>query len=368
MLELFSDESGDPTKDEPFSLTMLGLLAPCAQRLIDLRNELQGDAGLVWGYAQDYPPNSGWLEQDTLPKAGGNATFTDQLAGQKTGEISDICKRLQIHPVAFTLGPTTLKVSPGVHIGESERIYREWLSDLIEAIIFDWLPAEPTRTIRIHCATRVFEADAGIRQVLFRDFSIGRVGTRCYSLSENEVHPIVFSVLARREFKHGLTVARGAQLFYRNPRRQGDIVTEEVPDRRRARPEQIHYLADWVAHYAPRIASRGKGFVPEPVRQWFAAGFAESNVPAFQEWLAASRAAVVGRIPEALVHASEAWANEHKPVACAFSRWVRPKAATWMREFDPNGIRPNSAKERDDRRFLIDCNRRPLPSRATGAR
>jgi hypothetical protein len=322
-VEIYLDESGDPSAPGLFAIGGIALTYPDSADIGKLDQELW-NRGLIRGFAEGHP--------DTLPV---NKLKKHPPIGQYEGylcQYQQLFQEMGIGIRAFALvHRSDLGAAPGVLDGETEYIYRQDLGAVLEAAVFDVLAGMPSRVddIRVHLATRIFEVpDAAQREDLRRRFGIGSIEIKkrhkCFSLSANEVYPLLNEVrMRRRAVSRNITWARGA-------------ILQETRDDPWNRPFQIHYLADWVVRLGLFYVNGTP--LPPTVARWYADGFIEPDREAFVEWLQASRCLDNGDPVGGMLAASRCLDNGD-PVGGMlaasralrpgdFQRWVRPRLAT----------------------------------------
>jgi len=364
VVEIYVDESGEPAG--AFAVGGVMLTYPSRNDIEELDKKLT--KGLAWGLAEGHPPAH---VDDPFPDRP-----SDYLAKEPTTyephllKIAGLAESLGISVSAFAL---TEQVHSGSHPselldpGSIDNLYRLMLCELLETVLFD--SACSRSEIRVDVATRVFnvEGEGAIERCdrLHHLLGIGRValrkGFRCFSLGASEVYPMVAQVLSLRPQALAVARARGVSLYaYKdlaewrddeikdpaNNHRFSRAVTQAA-NFRGPRPQQIHYLADWVARLA-RLYAAGCT-LPPTATTWFKNGFLQGRNKAFPLWLHAVRTAAANRLPEELqapekLHLAEALkiaydALQAEPEArnYSFSRWVRPQAFQWTKDLVSHG-------------------------------
>jgi hypothetical protein len=352
VISIYVDESGRPGSSEPFAVGGLILIAPNGDRLAKLDRELLA-RDLVWGLASGSPPVT---EQGPIPKhflEKNPQDYRDPLA-----RLDELFEELSIDIAAFALVDRGTRVVAPAGLSDIlderqiDNLYRAMLAESLEAVLFDVIPEWGRATlVATHVATREnVTMERKRRDELREKFGIVFSAPRqanvdgssvtvypYYSLGHSEVYPIVARVLSKRPNAGGsvpVEIARGVTLHdfgqLSEFRDSGDQKKQErykkwVTDKINPRPDQIHYLADWLVRLARRES------VPRTAAKWFSRGFLQDRNPAFASWLEAGRAADRGDYLEAAAEIARSRATTERFSECAFARWTRAHIATWMK-------------------------------------
>jgi len=337
--EIYIEESGTSI----FSVGGMMLIYPDADAVGKLDEALKKQ-DLIWGLAEGHRP----LQfTDRPPK--------NYLKKKPTGYESDLKKidaifnSLNIHISAFSLinqvskASSNSNLSPLLREESVDNLYRNMLAEVLEATLFELkkMLSPSSSSISIDVATRIVKlSDKKKLEGLTKEFGIRPRPSNdgFYSLSPNDVYPIVTRVLAsRRKSAKGLSPkrARGVTLYdhetlndmLRNGKTQ--IYERIITEQKQPRPQQVHYLADWLT----RFAVGGVANLPSTARLWFENGFLQERNQEFYHWLKAGRESDNGNLVEAMIEASKAktFESRRKSKECDFGRWVKEKIGNRVR-------------------------------------
>jgi hypothetical protein len=220
--------------------------------------------------------------------------------------------------------------------------FRNMLTEVLEGVLFDVIGVgRSIQEIRVDVATRTPPAENS-RQLnqLRADLGIFVLETenKYFSLTSCEIWPIVAKLLdvrgATSETSCNITRARGVTLWdycaleersLKNRRLYEKLITQND----RPRPQQIHFLADWVA----RFATLDPHEMPDIVAGWFSQGFLERRAGSFANWTSASRAAAVQNYVDAVLLSHDgATIEKHNDVKAPwrFSRFLGNDSPKWV--------------------------------------
>lgn len=342
--EVYLDESGQ----DQFSVGGVVLFYPSYQGRDDLDQMLK-EQELVWGLAEGHRPSdaSDTIPSRYIPKYPGGPGWHPDGYNRYLERLNKCFKDLHVKQVAFALVwvPETKETSTGLPDLLREEVidnrYRRMIEEALEAVLYCLLPAygAADAQVSVECATRVRPPETPYNlEQLRNDFGIvsNVVSGKYYVLSGDSVYPIVGRLLASRSGAppkvrraRGTTLSDYQDLLNKSPRDYRKIVNDPF----RARPRQLHYLADWFARFALHDIDLPKTPL---VARAFKAGFLEKRGDRFASWLRASRAGAEGRFSDALV---ETWmASRQTEPEWSLARWLWHAAAQWGEMLDGPGF------------------------------
>lgn len=327
IIELYIDESGTKN-DHRFAVGGLAIRYP-NQRAVNNLNKALASEGLLWGLAEGHVPVR---PQDPLPVDGHflnkryeRAELYEKWLLQIKSVIAKSSPDIKIAAVAVVHNtPLTSQtwLPQVLRNDEMDNLYRTLLEELIESFLFDWLPqwGRDCTEIRIDVATKIgVERDEAARRTLTHDYGLefpwdkdtpGQTQAaapeprddpreKFISLRSSEAYPIVVRALTRRTMQHckvPIRRARAVTLIDFEDLRRRKAKEEELlrgksyrrpftnTVERALRPMQIHYLADWLCHFA---------FNPELLTKtssaWYEEGFLQHRNQRFHRCLAFGR-------------------------------------------------------------------------------
>jgi hypothetical protein len=350
LVDIYIDESR-PEGGSVFTIGGVVLTYPDEDKAKDLEGALV-EKGLVWGLSEGFI---------AIPRKRQEKTFSEpDRYNEPLRMLQEVFENLNIQVRAFGLRAEPAnpldqaELPPLLQDGSIDNTYRHALEEVIEAVLFGVVAGGgEAKKVRVNVATRIFPTLKF--EVWNLDFGVQEGPTikgvkHCYSLTQDEVYPIVARVLASRRKPvpvreaRGVTLCNYKELMELEDQRRKAMSSGSHEDtrydkelRRRPRPRQIHYLADWVA----RFASHGP--MPDVALEWFRAGFLDSRDGAFPRWLSALRCADDGPMAEAVKSAIEAVKAEPLAGDLSFGRWARRRAAGWVRNIDDSTLRELAA-------------------------
>ncbi|RJP49275.1 MAG: hypothetical protein C4586_07655 [Anaerolineaceae bacterium] len=359
-VDVFIDESGE-SQHGMFSLGAAILLYPSDHAKRDFVKALASQK-LTWGVDEisaldlakgTQPPNHG----DCLPKRYRN-TFDYEPQLQRIDKIAGDCgitiiacgfqgcgaESRYLHFSAQDFG-----LSPDF----GDTVYRVMLGEFIESCLFGpfwFLSTNTARSVSLQTATRLGsvpenQMDLAV-QYMGLKFSGYKRDNRAffYSVGGSDILPLVIEVIEmhpKAEAKFKFARVRGATLYDFDELRKDFQDKSEKAQARYSKkirgdmgplPESLHFLADWVAHFAllpPRD-------VPPTARIWFERGFLQERNTAFRACLAAMRSADTHEFATALAQydSGELLSTEESQAPNAFASWTSLRAKDWCERLD----------------------------------
>ncbi len=329
-VEIFIDESGDPSEDEEFAVGGIAIMYEDGGGPEALDDEMRRHAVLRWGMAEGYPPSgpvATEVPHTTLAKKASTALVDGAL--KTFASCVDACRA---SVVAFSI------VAPrGTTLEGVDRLYHMMLRSSLEALLSIVLPNYVTGRIElaVHIATRlgkirpksfdgrVFTEEESARRFHLSWLDTSKRDRAYYSFGEEHAFALVTEVLsdiAGCGIEYLPTWSRGVSLRWFEVVR-ADIERIERLDRKgqkaeadkrrsrfgKRRPFQRHYVVDYVLRRA------WADHWPEVLHNWYGGGFREWLEPA-RHWIDAHR---LSRTDAAAENVLAAWlkANDCKPAA-----------------------------------------------------
>jgi hypothetical protein len=359
---VFIDESGDPSDpNDTFALGGVALFyskALADTDMLDTLGRQLWNAEFRWGYDSAHPArfdqNADGKKKGYIPFKSvypeGQTLYHKKFTEGNVGNVISFLSEKQIGTVAFGAARRSPGRARAGILDGSEAVYRELLSQVLEAVLCDVLGrAAGELRVRVFAATRSIHAEGGTPDVAIRkaeswhrNFGVHyqRDGDTpkvlydkkrrcqyvvCYTLSSGDVHPLVDLVCAGRSLSSRPDAARACRLTYE------DGAPEELL------PFAVHYVADWAAKCvwaqavltsnsaSPELRERATEaeVSTRPLQAAFNRAFLNLPSDEFPTWIEAARASSkVASIPTALsIAAKAAWTPERP----TFARWVLPK-------------------------------------------
>jgi hypothetical protein len=268
-------------------------------------------AGLRW-----------WPKTETAPyllKRGSYRAGVDLPAG-KQRPADEIIEEVLKCTNPVVPAAVCLEYSEDIQIEETDNVRLQWrgdnryrhvLSDLLELVLFDFLPTlelEPDSTLSIFVATRFRSSE----EFKHREESVKRLrelfgyrgddaNLRFRTLEESSILPILFEVLARRHpVPLGIQIehARGVTLFYpQYSDRNGKLRVEHSRPKWKETRHQ-HYLADVIANYCYNDDGKPK---VDAFKKLFDNGMYDKKDRRLGAFMLAARMIARGEIADALL-------------------------------------------------------------------
>jgi hypothetical protein len=229
----------------------------------------------------------------------------------------------------------------GIPMNAGDIVYRRLLGEVLElalASIFSLVPDQNPLTVNIHAAVRWRPIEMPAHEVqakaaeLFQKFGMHSLNTDessevvIESLRSDDVWPLVMDILNRHQgqtSQFSLDVVRGVRLLEyekaikaysaRTGSRTWDNYTKNAP-----LPEQLHYLADWVARFATWEWNQ----MPPTAQVWFQAGFHSTRTRSIQHLLQAKRCIALNSLSQALIEMYLGWPNAPEREFAGVHRWI----------------------------------------------
>jgi len=301
VVEIYFDESGT-AKDERFAVGGFAI-AFNNDSDVNILDQLLSSRGLVWGIAQGFPPanRNASLPDRYFPKRAEGARpceyYEEQLNAldkcfkEVGARIAAFCL-VQHKPLfeAHALSRVTDEL-------ELDNRYRVMLAEALEMVLFDLLPTIGSpRELRIDIATKegaLTAKDKYSRDELITkygmEFGDGKRHLTYRTTRTKDIFPLVAAVLSKRPVaaQHlPIRRARGITLVNYVDK---DKVFAAVMNRTHLQGTQLHYMADWIAHFVFRPET-----MPPIAKRWLANGFIESRNSRLSSLLGSRRIADSG--------------------------------------------------------------------------
>lgn len=333
-IEVFLDESGEVEKRD-FCVGGIALAFDSKDRSNELNDWLLKER-LIWGIAEDHPPRSGKMKEVFAALNGGF------LQKQPRDSVEQNKAITRIHDKVIELGgaitafgivrpdPQQLTLPGLTRFLEGhllDLINRQTVVNALESLLFEvLLPTERCFELDLHLPTRkrtvlandktTFEAMFGISVNEETSLDANQPNFFYSSIAAKDCAEIVLQVLASRPIPKDCSVtvkrARSVTLydFVKCQKLMNTGVTghsrvkNAISRMQQSRPQQIHYLADWIA----RILRDGVSQYPT-VKNWLCRGFLENDEVRLCKWLQAGRAVDQDHHVETAIAATSALAG-----------------------------------------------------------